>query len=221
MSQHVYGSTPVLLGFPVSPYVRAARIGFAEKSVEVTLTEIGMDHLATPAYRAINPLGKMPALTHGDLNLFETPALLVYANAIGSGPSLEPEDPGARARMWTFLGVAQHRLYPDAVMGVYFHRVLAGMFGVEGDGAKAEAAAVALEVPLDLMEQSLGDGFLVGGALSLADLLCGVMIDYLARTQDGAKLLETRPKLTAWLESLRARPSFVSTFPVVLGKAAG
>lgn len=207
--------TITLHGFPVSPHVRAARIAFHEADVAVAFNEIGLDHLPSETYGAINPFRKMPALTHGAITLYETPALLAYAAGIGAG-TLEPVDPAARARMWQFIGVAQHYLYPVGVMQLYFQNVLAGLFGMERNAAVAEGAIAPTTLHLDVLEAALHGGFLSGGALSLADLYCGTMVDYVARTSDGRRLVAARPKLAAWLEFLRGRDSFKETFAPML-----
>lgn len=54
--------TPRLLGFPVSPNVRAARIAFHEKAVTVDFQAVDLNGVATDEYGAINPFRKMPAL---------------------------------------------------------------------------------------------------------------------------------------------------------------
>lgn len=207
--------TITLYGFPVSPHVRTARIAFHEASVAIDFNEIGLDHLPSSSYGAINPFRKMPALTHGALTLYETPALLAYANGIGTG-KLEPVDPAARAKMWQFVGVAQHYLYPIGVMQLYFQNVLAGLFGMDRNDAIAEASVEPTALHLDVLDGALDGGFLAGGELSLADLYCGAMVDYVARAQDGQALVMARPKLAAWLGSMRARDSFKVTFAPML-----
>lgn len=206
----------ILHGFSVSPHVRAARMAFAEKNVEIEFNEIGVGDLGSEGYGRINPFRKMPALTHGDLTLYETPALLVYADAIGAGARLEPEGPAERARMWQFVGVAQGYLYPVGVMQLYFHSVLAGLFGMEPDGGLASSSVTPTASHLDVLEAALRRGHLAGDALSLADLYCGAMVDYIARTRDGRALVEARPSLSAWLEELRGRESFKATLAPML-----
>jgi glutathione S-transferase len=213
-------SNPVLHGLPISPNVRAARLAFAERRVPITFEEIGLDHLATAEYAAINPFRKMPALRHGELVLYETPALMVYANGHGEGPSLEPAEVAKRATMWKFIGVAQNYLYPRGAMELAFHRVLAPLFGLPSDDAIAEAAAQATAGHLDVLASALGEGYLAGGTLSLADLYCGAMVDYVAMTREGAALVAARPRVATWLRGLRDRESFRTTFPAPLvGKA--
>jgi len=208
--------TPVIHGFAVSPHVRAARIALAEKGVAYELREVGLDALSTPEFRALNPFGKIPVMTVDAARVFETPAIMVYADAVGTGPALQPADPLARARCWSFVGVAQHHLYPVAVLQLYFHEVLAPAFGLPSDPAVAEAAVAPLAGHLDVLEDALADGFLAGGALSMADILCGVMADYAARTRAGRALLDARPRTAGWLGALRGRASFAATFPAAL-----
>lgn len=191
-------------------------MAFHEKGVPVAFREIGLDHLPSDAYGRINPFRKMPALVHGGVTLYETPALMVYADGLGTGPSLEPADPAARARVWQLVGVAQHDLYPQGVMQLYFHGVLAPLFGLDPDRAAAEAAVGPVRLQLDVLEDALAGGFLAGGQLSHADLTCGAMVDYVERTRDGRAAVVERPKVAAWLEILRARESFQVTFAPML-----
>lgn len=208
---------PTLHGFPVSPHVRTARLALAERGVAHTFQEVGLDQVQTPAFLAINPFGKMPALTHGELKLYETPAILVYADGLdGTGGSLQPFDLFARARMWQFIGVAQSFLYPDGIMGLWFNRLIAAAMGMTPDEGKAQAGAAATDKHLDVLEAALGGGLLAGGKLSLADLYCGAMVDYVAMTPEGKTMLATRPAVAAWLAKLNERQSFKDTFPAML-----
>lgn len=207
---------PILYGFPVSPHVRAARIAFAEKGVAVTFNEIGFADLGTEAYGRINPFRKMPALVDGEVTLYETPALLIYADGIGQGASLQPADVAERARMWQFIGVAQHHLFPVGVMQLYFHTVLAGLIGVPADPDVAQKAVAPTAGHLDALEAALGSGYLAGTGLSLADLYCGAMVDYIARTRAGHELLAVHPRVGGWLEALRERDSFKGSFAAML-----
>lgn len=207
-----------LYGFSVSPHVRTARMAFHEKSIALDFREIALDELGTDAYARINPFRKMPALVHGELCLYETPALMTYADAIGRGPSLEPSDAAARAQMWKFVGVAQNHLYPVGAMQLYFHSVLARVFGMTPDASVAASAAVRTAEHLDVLESGLRPGVLhlAGNGLSHADLYCGAMVDYVARTREGRAMIATRPRVSAWLGALRGRASFVDTFAEML-----
>ncbi len=209
-------STLTLYGFAVSPHVRSALIAFHEKGVAVDWRQIAPDGVKTDEYGQINPFRKMPALVHGDVKLYETPSLLVYADGIGTGARLEPTDAVSRAKMWQFIGIAQNYLYPVGTMQLYFHNVLTSVFGLAKDADLAASAIDPTGQHLDVLEAQIEGGYLVGGQLTLADIYCGPLVDYIARTRDGKALVAARPKVAAWLETLRARPSFRDTFPEML-----
>lgn len=52
-----------------------------------------------PEYLKINPMGTIPAMTHGDLMLTESTAIMEYVNEAFDGPELMPSDPQARWRV--------------------------------------------------------------------------------------------------------------------------
>ncbi len=55
-----------------------------------------------PDYLAINPLGTIPAMTHGELVLTESTAIMEYVDEAFPGPPLMPNDPvdAWRVRWW-------------------------------------------------------------------------------------------------------------------------
>lgn len=209
-------TTFTLYGFAASPHVRSALIAFREKGITVDWQQIAPDGVKTEAYGRINPFRKMPALVHGDVKLYETPSLLVYADEIGTGPRLEPTDAIGRAKMWQFIGIAQNYLYPVGTMQLYFQNVLTSVFGLPKDEAVASGAVDPTRLHLDVLEAAIDGGYIVGGQFTLADIYCGPQVDYIARTRDGNALVAAHPKVAAWLETLRARPSFRETFPEML-----
>ncbi len=52
-----------------------------------------------PEYLKINPQGTIPAMTHGNLMLTESTAIMEYVNEAFDGPDLMPSDPQARWRV--------------------------------------------------------------------------------------------------------------------------
>ena len=82
-----------------------------------------------------------------------------------------------------------------------------------GDNADASVvsdchsrAAAALEG----LERGLGDGEAIGGETTLADFAIGSTLG-LFEMVGGS--LERFPKVTAWLETIKARPSYQATVP--------
>lgn len=211
-----------LHGFPVSPYVRAARIALIEKGIDYEFNEIGFDHLATDEYAALHPFRKMPVLQQGEFVLYETPAILAYVDEAFDGISLQPSDVKARAQMRKWLAIAANYFYPVGVSQLFVQRIMAPiMGGAPDESVVAEATAIASQY-LDVLERELEAPFLVNDSLSLADILTGAMVDYINMTAEGAALVTTRPKTAAWLNRINQRPSFQQTLAgLLVGKAQG
>ncbi|MBF2028513.1 MAG: glutathione S-transferase family protein [Oscillatoriales cyanobacterium C42_A2020_001] len=211
-----------LYGFPVSPNVRAARIALIEKGVDYQFNEIGFDHLATADYAALNPFRKMPVLQQETFVLYETPAILGYADEAFEGVPLQPIDPKSCAQMRKWLGIAANYLYPVGVMQLFLQRVMFPIMGNEPDEAVIAEAAITTGQQLDVLEQELITPFLVGDALTLADILTGAMVYYINMTREGFALVQARAKTAAWLDRLSQRQSFQQTLAdLLIDKAQG
>ncbi len=94
-----------------------------------------------------------------------------------------------------------------------FHRIVAPRFlGLAPDEAAIAEAMPKARLVLGELERFLGDeAFLADSRFSLADILCGAHIDFLARTPEWGTLAREFPTLAAWLDRLRARGSFTAT----------
>jgi len=84
-----------IIGAPQSNYVWVTRIACHEKGVPYTLVPV-MPH--TPEVDAIHPLGKIPALRHGDLMLAESRAICFYIDHAFNGPPLVSRDAAEGAK---------------------------------------------------------------------------------------------------------------------------
>ncbi|MBT4162653.1 MAG: glutathione S-transferase, partial [Gammaproteobacteria bacterium] len=76
---------------------------------ERVILDLAADEHKSPEFLGINPLGRVPALTHGDLIVTETAAIVAYlADAFpkaGLGVPLDSPDRAAYLR-WLFFAVA-------------------------------------------------------------------------------------------------------------------
>ncbi len=82
------------------------------------------------------------------------------------------------------------------------------------DRTTIDAALPEIEQQLDAFEQAYGGrDFLVGNALSMADLFFAPIVEYLGRFPESAAMLETRPNIRRGHEVMRARPSYAATQP--------
>ena len=121
---------------------------WASSIIRLALEEIGqpyaiqpMDFDAgdfdTPAFRAVNPLGLIPAMTTPDGPIFETAAILLWLNARYGGLAPSPEDP-ARAAFLSWLLFTSNTLHPTVMAMIHPDRPA-------GAPAAAAVGRVALE----------------------------------------------------------------------------
>jgi glutathione S-transferase len=205
----------VLHGYRPSVYVRVARLALAEKSVAYDQAEVNPFAPDPPAdYLALHPFNRVPTLVHDGFVLYETGAIGRYIDRAFPGPALQPADPRALARMDQIMGVVDSYAYWPLVRQVYVQAVALPRRGQTGDTTEiANGLASATKVLAALEALASGGTFLVGTALSLADLHLVPMIAYFVEAPEGAALLARYPKLATWFTHMKARPSFAATDP--------
>jgi glutathione S-transferase len=80
--------------------------------------EKGIDYELVPTFPStvgpLNPFGKIPAMTHGELTLFESSAILRYLDGAFPGPKLWPADARAAALVDQWVAAACDSLLNSA-----------------------------------------------------------------------------------------------------------
>jgi glutathione S-transferase len=204
-----------LHGYHYSVYVRIACLVLAEKGVDCERVEVNPFDPDMPAgYLALHPFGRVPTLVHDGFVLYETAAITRYIDRAFAGPALQPDQPGALARMDQIVGIVDSYGYWPMVRQVFSHRVFRPALGRPGDEAEVARGLVGAARVLGALERLVSPGtFLVGPAISLADLHLGAMIDYFTAAPEGPALLDEHPRLADWWDHIRWRPSFAATDP--------
>ena len=82
-------------------------------------TRKGEQH--TPAFRAINPNGKVPAIVDGDAIVFDSNAILLYL-AEKTGKFLPENTPAARGQLYSWLMFVATGVGPYSGQAVHFSR---------------------------------------------------------------------------------------------------
>jgi glutathione S-transferase len=214
-------SDVVIHGVPGSPYVRAALMGCVEKGLSYQFARMGFGDSRTPEHLARHPFGRVPSFEHGGFRLYETQAILRYVDAAFPGPSLIPVDIHAQARMNQIVGIVDWYVFPDVTAKIGFNRIVAPLLGLPADEAAVAAALPKAKLCLGELERLLGGKtFMADETLSIADLMLAPQMDFLAETPEGAVLMETYPRLSAWLGRMLDRPSMAGTTWETLAKAA-
>lgn len=155
---------------------------------------------APAALRAVHPLGKAPVIRDGDLVLAESAIILTYINArYGEGRLAPPPGTEAHYRHEEWLHYAES----TAAFPIMTMRIGA----LTGGMSEALAAFVAptLAATLDhIAEHLAGRPFLMGEALTLADIQMCYLIEVAERTG----LLAAHPALSGYLTRLKGRDAF-------------
>ena len=201
----------ILYGSTMSPFVRKVVAFAAEKGIELELKPVGIAD-PNPAFRAVSPFGKMPALADGDYGLADSSAIIHYLEAKHPQPEMIPADPKLRGRTIWYDEFADTLLFACGGK-MFFNRIVAPRFlGREGDLSAADVAERD-ELPplLDYLEGVIPDsGYLVDDRLTLADI--AVASPFANFVHCGVTLDRARyPRTVAYTEAILARPSFADS----------
>jgi glutathione S-transferase len=204
-----------------SPFGRAVTATCVEKAVPYRIAPLTPGQHKSPAYLARHPFGRMPLVTDGDFELYETQAILRYLDAIGSGPSLTPSDPRTAARMNQVMGVIDWYFFSqNGAIPLVFNRVVAPRLGLPVNDAAATAAVPATKHVVGVLSDFVGRSpYMAGEAFTLADIHAGAHVDMLSECPEGADMLAGTP-LLAWLGRIRNRPCMATTTWDALAQAA-
>jgi glutathione S-transferase len=193
--------------FRTSPYSGKARAAFAEKGVPVELVEIHPGK--RPArLRELNPANRVPVLQVGDIPIRESSLICEWLEETHPDPPLWPADPELRgwARGWA-------KYIDDTVTADFFLGMRKMAFGKADDDPEDIVERLHAKVPRrwPVLEAALGthDGpWLCGEQFTYADL--SALAPAVRLPEWAQQLLPDpgeHPRVTAWLEALRARPS--------------
>jgi glutathione S-transferase len=202
----------IVHGVPGSPYVRAALLVLEEKGADYEFAAMALGTLKQEPHLSRHAFGRIPAFEHDGWMLYETQAILRYVDAVVPGPSLQPEEPRAAARMNQLMGITDWYFMPQVSRTITFNRVVALRFNrpVNEDaivGAIPNARICVAEISRLLS----GHPWLAGDKLSLADLLVAPQMSMFAQAPEGLEILQAHDNLKGWLTRVEARPSMMAT----------
>ena len=152
-----------------------------------------------PAYLAVNPMGKVPAVKHGDALVTEQAACFIYLADLfpekGLAPALDDPQRGPYLRWMIFYGNSFEPALVDKAM-------------------KREPADPAMSTYGDydtmlgtLTAQLRAGPYILGDRFSAADLLWGPALAW--TTMFG--LVPELPEIKSYIERVTSRPSFAKT----------
>lgn len=163
----------------------------------------------TPAFLAVNPNGKAPALVDGDRAIWESNAIMCHL-AARAGSNLWPADASGQVEVvrW-FLWSSEH--FSRYAGQLYFEHVIRPGFGFgdPDEKAVAEATGYVRKYAAVLDRHLSGRRHLLGDDLTLADFAVATTLPYAAE----AKIpLADFPAVAAWHDRLMALPAWRDPF---------
>ena len=147
------------------------------------------------AYLAINPMGKVPAITHGDALITEQAAVYMYLADLfpkaGLAPALGDAERGPYLRWMVFYGSSFEPALVDRAL-------------------KREPASPSMcpygdyDTTLKTLTDQLGRGtYMLGERFSAADMLWGIALKWTT----SFKLVPESPVIKAYVDRISARPA--------------
>jgi glutathione S-transferase len=152
--------------------------------------------MKAPDYLAINPMGKVPAITHRGRVVTEGAAICAYlADAFPEAGQAPPPSERADYYRWLFFAAGPFdAAIVDKALGRDIPPERAPMVGYSGFGPVIDAVAGALE----------GRDYIAADHFTAADLYVGACLSFHMRFG----LVERRPVFTDYVQRLEARPAF-------------
>ncbi|PZU10933.1 glutathione S-transferase family protein [Sphingomonas sp.] len=150
-------------------------------------------------YLAINPMGKVPALVHGDKVVTECAAICAYlADAFPEAGLAPPPGSPARADYYRWLFFAA---------GPVEAAVTNQALGVEVAPERERMVGYgSLDHVLDALETAVsGKTYIAGDAFSAADVYAGAQIGWGLQFRS----MPSRPAFVTYWEGLKARPAYI------------
>mgnify|MGYP000694305839 CR=1 FL=1 len=202
----------VVYGNPLSTYTRTVRMALVEKGVAYDLEPVDF---RAPEYRKVHPFGKIPAMRHGDFQVYETMAMAKYIDRAFDGPALQPDAPRPRAVMDQWISATLDYFYAAMVRKLVFERLVAPAQDRAPDEALVQSALPEIDLQIRVLADALDrTPYLAGEDMTLADLFVQPVLFYVNFTPEGRERLAGTPILD-WLDRMNARDSAEATMPPI------
>lgn len=153
------------------------------------------DH-KSPEYLKINPMGKVPAIVHGETVITENPAILTYlADLYPEAQMIPPVGDPARGTYYRWMFFAAACLEP-ALMDKSFPRVQPPAPSRLGYGSYDDT--------VNTLEKAVSNGFILGDRFSAADVFISSQIGWALMNKD----IEPRPAFLRYQKHCTDRPGY-------------
>ncbi|MEH2418653.1 glutathione S-transferase family protein [Nostoc sp.] len=186
-----------------STFSQRTRVVLLEKGIDFSATEIDLQN-KPDGYTQISRYGKVPAIKHGDIEIYESAIINEYLDEVFPEPALLPRDPGAKAIARIWIDYANTRFVPA------FNKFLRGKDAQEQGQGQREFLESLLYIEQEGLGKLSGDGsYWLGDQFSLVDISFYPWFERLPLLEHfrNFTLPTETPRLQKWWNTVRDRES--------------
>jgi glutathione S-transferase len=192
-----------------APNPRRVRIFLAEKGIKIATEQVDLSALQqrTPAYSAINPMQRVPALVLDDGTVIaESIAICRYFEAVQPDPPLFGVGAlqSALVEMWN-RRTELHLLFPVASVFQHLHPAMSRMVDPQvpqwGEANKPRVMQF-----LEFLDRELTDrSYITGATYTVADITASVAVDFMRVSK--MSVPDSLSNIRRWHQTVCERPS--------------
>lgn len=182
-----------------STFSQRTRVVLLEKGIDFTPIEIDLQN-KPDGYTEISRYGKVPAIKHGDVAIYESAIINEYLDEVFPEPPLLPRDAAKKAIARIWIDYANTRFVPA------FNKFLRS----QDSQAQEQGRKEFTEALIYIEQEALGKGeYLLGDQFSLVDISFYPWFERLPLLEHFRKftLPDQTPRLQTWWNLLRDRSS--------------
>jgi glutathione S-transferase len=206
-----------------STFSQRTRVVLLEKGIDFTPIEIDLQN-KPEEFLKISRYGKVPAIKHGDAQIYESAIINEYLDEVFPLPPLLPSDPAAKAIARIWIDYANTRLVPA------FNQLLRGQDTQEQEQGKREFLESLLYIEQEGLGKLSNGQYLLGDNFSLVDISFYPWFERLPVLEHfrDFSLPSQTPRLQKWWSAVRDRDSiravanptsfYVERFSKILGE---
>lgn len=179
--------------------------------IRLMLSMLGLEHelvpvdlksgeQKSPAYLKLNPLGKVPVLTDGDVVIWDSQAILVYLARRYGGNDWLPSEPEQMSKIVQWLSTAANEIN-NGLATVRRHFIF-------NRPVDLESANQISDQTLQILDQHLQQrDWLECDRITIADIAC---FPYVGLASDAKIDLKPYPNVVAWIDRIKRLPGYIS-----------
>ncbi len=188
------------------PMSRAVTTDWMLRELDAPHEQIVVDFMTgennNPAYKAVNPMGKIPALVDGDTVVTEAAAICAYlADKFADRGLAPPPGSTARGQYYRYLFFAGSTLEP---------MFTANHLGLQDYDARSTGWGDLERCMATVEAMTPGADWALGAQFTTADVVFGGTLDFAVQF---GWLKSPSPKVAAYVKRIKARPAYRATHP--------